>query len=78
MACDAGGNLLIADSGNHRIQKFTTEGQFVETWGEFGDGEGQFNSPWGLALDRDGNVFVSDWGNHRIQKFTAGAENSWP
>jgi DNA-binding beta-propeller fold protein YncE len=34
-----------------------------------GDGQGQFNEPWGIAVDRDGNVYVSDTWNHRIQKF---------
>jgi DNA-binding beta-propeller fold protein YncE len=34
-----------------------------------GDGQGQFNEPWGIAVDRNGNVYVSDTWNHRIQKF---------
>ena len=42
-------------------------------WG-IGDssGDGQFQSPRGLAVDSSGNVYVADSNNHRIQKFTVG------
>jgi len=32
-------------------------------------GDGQFNSPRGIAVDISRNVFVTDEGNNRIQKF---------
>ena len=37
-------------------------------------GDGQFNFPWGVAVDREGNVYVADWRNDRIQKFTNDCE----
>ena len=36
-----------------------------------GSGDGQFNSPQGIAVDSDGNVYVADHYNYRIQKFTS-------
>jgi len=36
--------------------------------GEFGRGEGQFNTPLGIALDAEGNVLVADSGNNRVKK----------
>jgi hypothetical protein len=46
-----------------------TCGTFVSTWGSAGTGDGQFNSPLGVAVGPAGNVYVVDQGNHRIQKF---------
>jgi hypothetical protein len=46
-----------------------TCGTFLTTWGSFGTGDGQFNSPVGVAVGPAGNVYVVDQGNHRIQKF---------
>ena len=62
------------DSGNDRIQKFTKGGQFLAKWGQAGDGDGEFNLPWGIDIDRNGNVYVADWRNDRIQKFSSTGE----
>ena len=34
-------------------------------------GDGQFNEPWGVAVDQTGNIFVADTWNGRIQVFDA-------
>ena len=66
---DAEDNLLISDSLNHRVQRFSRDGEFLDTWGRAGSGDGELNMPWGLALDREGYVYVADWRNDRVQKF---------
>jgi DNA-binding beta-propeller fold protein YncE len=50
------GFIYVADAGNHRIQKFTADGQFVAAWGqhsvaqtEAGGARG-FNEPWDVAV----------------------------
>lgn len=35
--------------------------------GNPGDGPGEFNLPWGVAVDADDRIYVADWGNHRVQ-----------
>ena len=57
------------DGNNHRVQKFTPDGQFLMKIGGFGTGDGEFDSPWGIDIDRDGNIYIADWRNDRIQKF---------
>ncbi len=74
IAVGSGGYVYVADMYNHRIQKFTSNGQFVTKWGSYGSEDGQFDSPSGIAVDSSGNVYVVDGGNGRIQKFTSNGE----
>jgi len=74
IAIDGDSNLFISDPMNHRIQKFTPEGEFLTKWGAYGNEEGQFIAPQGIDVDGDGNVYVADFLNDRIQKFTPEGE----
>jgi DNA-binding beta-propeller fold protein YncE len=74
IAIDGDDNVFISDPLNHRIQKFTPEGEFIATWGTYGRDEGQFIAPQGIDVDGDGNVYVADFLNDRIQKFTPEGE----
>ena len=44
-------------------------GRFLTTWGSSGSGDGQFDGPFGVAVDGSGNVFVADTLNNRIEEF---------
>ena len=65
------GSVYVSDTWNHRVQKFTADGQFVKMWGYFGQGEAPeaFWGPRGLAVDKDGRVYVMDTGNKRVVIF---------
>ena len=66
------GDVYVADTGNQRIVRLFNpahELHFVKAIGSKGTGNGQFLSPYQVALDNTGNLFVSDSGNHRIQVF---------
>ncbi len=69
------GSLYVADSNNHRIQKFDSSGKFLLEFGTFSGPnnpnppQGTFNEPWGIAVGPDSSVYVADTWNHRIQKF---------
>jgi sugar lactone lactonase YvrE len=71
ISVDAAGHVYVVDTGNNRIQKFTSDGIFLTKWGTYGTGDGQFNRPYAVTCDTSGSVFVADPGNHRIQKFTS-------
>jgi DNA-binding beta-propeller fold protein YncE len=80
---DASGTLWVADSFNHRIQKFDTSGKFLGAIGTFGTGNGQFVTPTWVNFDSAGAFYVAetnsdpqnlkatDIQNQRIQKFDA-------
>lgn len=65
------GAVFVADTWNHRIQKFTSDGQFLMQWGYFGEAEtpAAFWGPRDIAIDKNGRVYVTDTGNKRIVAF---------
>ncbi|MCS6817687.1 MAG: hypothetical protein NZ746_09955 [Blastocatellia bacterium] len=71
------GELLIADTENHRIRKVERAGTIITIVGSgvkgFGGDDGppdkaQLWSPRGLAFDQNGNLLVVDTANHRIRR----------
>ena len=61
--------VYVTELFNHRVSMFTSEGQFLTSFGTKGEGPGQFNCPRGITVDRDGLVYISDISNNRIQIF---------
>lgn len=61
--------LRNANHDNHCISVFTSEGQFVTSFGRKGDGPGEFKCPRGVVVDTNGLVYVCDEYNNRIQVF---------
>ena len=70
VAVDAAGNVYVADTYNHRVQKFDRDGAPLDVWGGRGVDPGTFDYPQGIAIGGDGLVYVADTDNHRIQKFS--------
>jgi sugar lactone lactonase YvrE len=66
------GDIYVVDTGNNRVQRFNSEGNFLSEFGQFGSENGSFNAPWGIAIDNQGFVYVSDSKNARVQKFMPG------
>jgi sugar lactone lactonase YvrE len=66
IAVDDEGNVYVLDSGNHRIQKFDLEGNFLASFGRHGQGPGEFQYPQSIDIDSEGNIYVADSGNQKI------------
>lgn len=74
VAVDAGGNVYVTDTWNHRVQKFDAQGSFLLEWGTGGvsaEGSDRFWGPRGIAVGPNGNVYVTDTGNRRVVVFDA-------
>ena len=75
LALSPDGEMYITDGyGNARVHKFSADGQLLYSWGEPGDGPGQFHLPHGIAVDPKGTVYVADRENSRIQLFSPEGE----
>ena len=63
------GHYVYATNDGHYVSVFTTAGDYVTSFGQYGRREGEFNYPRGVCTDKDGFVYVTDFRNHRVQCF---------
>jgi uncharacterized protein (TIGR03437 family) len=79
VAVDAAGNLYIAEFGDNRVRKVSTNGNIGTIAGSgvsgfSGDGgqatSAQLNGPRGVAVGPEGNVYIADSGNNRVRRVT--------
>src|SRR4029077_282845 len=79
VAVDAQGNLYVADLGNARVRKISTDGTIRTVAGggtipPGGNGDGgpatsaQLIEPRNVAVDLDGTLYISDFGVHRVYR----------
>lgn len=80
LAFDSAGNLYIADQGNHRVRKVTSNGIISTVAGNgtaafSGDGgsatAASLNRPMSVAVDSQGNLYIADTLNNRIRRVDA-------
>jgi 6-bladed beta-propeller protein len=69
MAIDRHNQVWIFNRGEDPVQVYTTDGEFVRTWGK-----GNFSNPHQIRIGPDGNVWVADFGLHIVQKYTPEGE----
>jgi len=64
------GEIYVADGyGNVRIHRFSADGTLLLSWGQIGDGPGEFLCPHSVWVDKRGQVWVGDRENYRVQIF---------
>ncbi|ALS21031.1 stalk domain-containing protein [Paenibacillus naphthalenovorans] len=81
MAVDAGGNVYVADAGNHAIRKIDASGRVSTVAGNgligLKDGRGKdasFYRPTDVVAAPDGTLYVADTLNHVIRRITPSGE----
>jgi hypothetical protein len=73
--------LITTEQDGYRIKIFNIQtGSVICTFGEFGDGDGQFNRPMGLSVTSTSFVAVADSVNNRVQilRLVVGEDSSKP
>jgi DNA-binding beta-propeller fold protein YncE len=59
--------LWVADACNHRLVRFTLDGEVLSTIGRFGDGPGELKYPYDLSVSPEGQILVCEYGGNRLQ-----------
>jgi hypothetical protein len=78
VALDSGGNVVVADTRNHRIRVVSPTGRTATIAGStpgYRDGptgQALFDSPSGVAVGPDGTIYAADTNNHRIRSIRGG------
>jgi len=51
------------------VQKFSSDGQFINSIGDTGDSKIQLDRVVAVAVSQNGTVFLSNFGHNQIQKW---------
>jgi uncharacterized protein (TIGR03663 family) len=70
LAADHQGHIYVTDPEGYRVLEFTSNGEFIHAWGEYGIDTGNFGLATAIAVDYEGHVWVSDAANNRLSRFT--------
>jgi sugar lactone lactonase YvrE len=68
--CVTDDRLIVADSGNFRVQILDLDGKPIKLIGQKGDGAGDLSLPKGVAVDSDGHLYVVDAQFENVQLFS--------
>ena len=63
------GMVFVTDPEAYRVIAFTTEGEFLYYWGDYGFGLDSFGRPSGITIGTDGSIWVTDSEVNRIMRF---------
>ena len=69
VAFEPDGSFFVLDVGNHRVQQFDANRQFVRAWGSQGTGPGQYSDPIGIDVGPDGTLYILDDQRGVLEKF---------
>lgn len=67
VASGPNGDVYVVDTGNRRIQRFSSNGKFIRQYGN----QSQLKNPQGLFIDNSNTVYVADGALRKVQIFSA-------
>jgi DNA-binding beta-propeller fold protein YncE len=77
VACDSDQNIYVADTNNHRVMVFDSNGDYVTQFGDAGDGAGQLLFPSGITVDSKKNVYVLSRTQNKMLIYNSKHKLAW-
>lgn len=75
VAFDGDGNVWIANTGQSRVEEYTSDGTYIRSIGT-DPNQGTLYAPYGVAVDTERNiVYVADMGGEAVQLYTT--DGNW-
>lgn len=69
LCVDEADNVFVSDYSSEYVYKYAPDGTLLCVFGGEGSADGQFSTPWGMAMDAQHRLYVVDSDNDRIQRF---------
>lgn len=63
--------IYVCDYMGHYVAIYDKQGQLITKFGKKGKGPGEFQMPYGVALDAKDNLYINDRGNMRVQVYNS-------
>lgn len=57
---DGNQNVFILDRGNHKVFKFSKDGRLLHTFGQQGEGPGDFKTPYEICFESPDQIIVTE------------------
>ena len=72
VAFNSHGEMYVTEWEDHQVAVLDSSGKRISSIGSEGDGPGQFQEPYYIAIDRNDNIYVAS--QHKLQKFNRNGE----
>ena len=67
IAIDSSNTVYVSENGLYSVSEFTSQGDYITTFGKKGLEEGQFKYIYGLLINNSDSIIASDCDNGRLQ-----------
>ena len=67
IAVGQNGHIFVVDNERQQVHVFDKQKKHIRSFGQQGSGNGQLNSPVGIAVDHDNRLYIGNQNNKRIE-----------
>jgi|TARA_B100000959_G_scaffold59100_1_gene62005 DNA-binding beta-propeller fold protein YncE len=71
---DSNDRIWLFSRSKHPVTCWTTDGQFIGSWGDLGLDKGEFRVPHGVFIDEDDHIWLADHQTHQVTKHNENGE----